>query len=273
MSPHVVATCVFFCSKLEAWVSDLARQSTLRPCRDLWWLETFNFQQTGLIIYIYATVCPEKNQRVPTGQDHNPTIFTSHYRNFGYDPTRNHYPNAGNPGVDPRHNPQHSSIFGELKPSIVWIFNNNNYHIVSHDGLKIWRFQRSTKHLRPTRALRGMALILDQLGLNARSMKDIIALDGALCHLAKRRWVGQSWSTRQKRGDYDPKTVEKKKLSLLEQNTSNFDIQKKHQIHPGWSSKKNVFALWQPGPSQPRRPAHRCAALSLCGGLRAQWRR
>lgn len=59
--------------------------------------------------------------------------------NFGYDPTRNHYPNAGNPG---------------------------------------------------------MALILDQLGLNARSMEDIIALDGVFC-------------------DYDPSTVKSKKISEL----------------------------------------------------------
>lgn len=28
---------------------------------------------------------------------------------------------------------------------------------------------------------RGMALILDQLGLNARSIEDIIALDGVFC--------------------------------------------------------------------------------------------
>ncbi|CAK9074567.1 unnamed protein product [Durusdinium trenchii] len=58
---------------------------------------------------------------------------------FGYDPTRGHYPNAGNPG---------------------------------------------------------MSLILDQLGLNARSLKDLVALDGALC-------------------DYDPSSVPEKKIQDL----------------------------------------------------------
>ena len=57
--------------------------------------------------------------------------------NFGYDPTRGHFPNAGNPG---------------------------------------------------------MALILDQLGLNARSIDDILLIDGAV-------------------SGYDPSTVKAKKIS------------------------------------------------------------